>query len=92
MANIKSQKKRNRQNEKRRMRNKSIKSDLKTSIRRVERAAEVGEPTDELLKTAQKKIDTAAAKGVLHPNAAARQKSRLASGLSRRATSSVRSQ
>ena len=92
MANIKSQKKRNRQNEKRRMRNKSSKSDLKTSIRRVERAAEVGEPTDELLKTAQKKIDTAAAKGVLHPNAAARQKSRLASGLSRRATSSVRSQ
>jgi small subunit ribosomal protein S20 len=81
MANIKSQKKRNRQNEKRRMRNKSIKSDLKTSIRRVERAAEAGEPTDELLETAQKKIDTAAAKGVLHPNAAARQKSRLAGSL-----------
>jgi small subunit ribosomal protein S20 len=81
MANIKSQKKRNRQNEKRRMRNKSIKSDLKTSIRRVERAAEAGEPTDELLKTAQKKIDTAAAKGVLHPNAAARRKSRLASSI-----------
>jgi small subunit ribosomal protein S20 len=81
MANIKSQKKRNRQNETRRMRNKSIKSDLKTSIRRVERAAEAGEPVEELLKVAQKKIDTAAAKGVLHPNAAARRKSRLASSL-----------
>jgi small subunit ribosomal protein S20 len=81
MANIKSQKKRNRQNETRRMRNKSIKSDLKTSIRRVERAAEAGEPTEELLKVAQKKIDTAAAKGVLHPNAAARRKSRLAGSL-----------
>ena len=81
MANIKSQKKRNRQNETRRMRNKSIKSDLKTSIRRVERAAEAGEPTEELLKVAQKKIDTAAAKGVLHRNAAARRKSRLAGSL-----------
>jgi len=78
MANIKSQKKRNRQNETRRLRTKTIKSDLKTSIRKVERAAEAGEPTEELFKIAQKKIDTAAAKGVLHPNAAARQKSRLA--------------
>jgi small subunit ribosomal protein S20 len=81
MANIKSQKKRNRQNETRRQRNKSIMSDLKTSIRKVERAAEAGEPTDDLFKAAQRKIDTAAAKGVLHPNAAARQKSRLASSL-----------
>jgi small subunit ribosomal protein S20 len=78
MANIKSQKKRNRQNETRRLRTKTIKSELKTSIRKVERAAEAGEPTEELFKIAQKKIDTAAAKGVLHPNAAARQKSRLA--------------
>jgi len=81
MANIKSQKKRNRQNETQRQRNKSIKSDLKTSIRRVERAAEAGEPTDELFQIAQKKIDAAASKGVLHRNAAARQKSRLASSL-----------
>jgi small subunit ribosomal protein S20 len=81
MANIKSQKKRNRQNETRRQRNKSIMSDLKTSIRKVQRAAEAGEPTEDLFKAAQKKIDTAAAKGVLHPNAAARQKSRLASSL-----------
>jgi small subunit ribosomal protein S20 len=81
MANIKSQKKRNRQNETQRLRNKSIKSDLKTSIRNVERAAQAGEPTDELFKIAQKKIDTAAAKGVLHSNAAARHKSRLAGSL-----------
>jgi small subunit ribosomal protein S20 len=81
MANIKSQKKRNRQNETQRLRNKSIKSDLKTSIRKVERAAEAGEPTDELFMIAQKKIDTAAAKGILHPNAAARHKSRLATSL-----------
>lgn len=81
MANIKSQKKRNRQNEKRRLRNKTIMSDLRTSIRRVREAASAGEPTDELLQAAQKKIDTAAAKGVLHANAAARKKSRLASSL-----------
>ncbi len=81
MANIKSQKKRNRQNETRRQRNKRIVSDLKTSIRKVHEAAASGEPTDELYKTAQKKIDTAAAKGVLHPKTASRKKSRLASSL-----------
>jgi small subunit ribosomal protein S20 len=81
MANIKSQKKRNRQNETARQRNKTIMSDLKTSIKKVQQAAAAGEPTDELLRTAQKKIDTAASKGVLHPKAAARRKSRLASSL-----------
>jgi small subunit ribosomal protein S20 len=81
MANIKSQEKRNRQNEKRRLRNKSIVSDLKTSIRKVHEAAAAGEPTDDLFRTAQKKIDTAAAKGVLHPKTAARKKSRLASSV-----------
>jgi small subunit ribosomal protein S20 len=81
MANIKSQKKRNRQNETRRLHNKGIRSDLKTSIRKVHQAAGAGEPTDELLRIAQKKIDTAAAKGVLHPNAAARKKARLAASL-----------
>ena len=52
MANIKSQKKRNRQNEAQRQRNKSIKSDLKTSIKKVETAAAAGEPTDELFRVA----------------------------------------
>lgn len=81
MANIKSQKKRNRQNETRRQRNKRVASDLKTSIRNVERAANAGEPTDELFQSAQRKIDSAAAKGVLHPNAAARKKSRLTAAI-----------
>src|SRR5690606_30945595 len=77
MANIKSQKKRNRQNEVQRQRNKSIKSDLKTSVKKVEQAAAAGEPTDALYRDAQKKLDKAASKGVLHPKTAARKKSRL---------------
>ncbi len=84
MANIKSQIKRNRQNEKRRLRNKSIKSQIKTSIRKVRQAAEAGEPVDELLRAAQKHIDKAASKGVLHPNTAARRKARLVAELRRR--------
>lgn len=81
MANIKSQKKRNRQNETRRARNKSLMSDLKTSIKKVEAAHAAGEPTDELYRAAQKKIDVAAQKGALHPKTAARKKSRLASSI-----------
>ena len=83
MANIKSQKKRNRQNETSRQRNKSIVSDMKTSIKKVEQAAAAGEPTDELFRSAQKKIDTAASKGVLHSRTAARKKSRLAASISK---------
>jgi small subunit ribosomal protein S20 len=82
MANIKSQKKRNRQNETRRQRNKTIMSDLKTSIKKVELASAAGEPTEELFATAQRKIDIAASKGVLHPKTAARKKSRLAASIS----------
>jgi small subunit ribosomal protein S20 len=82
MANIKSQKKRNRQNEVRRQRNKTIMSDLKTSVKKVETAAAAGEPTDELYREAQKKIDVAAEKGLLHANTAARKKSRLAASIS----------
>lgn len=78
MANIQSQKKRNRQNEVRRQRNKSVNSDLKTSIKKVEAAAAAGEPTDELMKSAQRKIDRATSKGTLHKKTAARKKSRLA--------------
>jgi small subunit ribosomal protein S20 len=81
MANIKSQEKRNRQNETRRLRNKTVTSDLKTSLRKVREAAAAGEPTDDLYKAAQKKIDVAAAKGILHPKTAARKKSRLAASL-----------
>ncbi|MDH3189344.1 MAG: 30S ribosomal protein S20 [Acidimicrobiia bacterium] len=78
MANIKSQMKRNRQNVVRRERNKSIQSDLKTSVRKVEMAAAAGEPTADLIREAQKKIDVATSKGVLHKNTAARRKARLA--------------
>ncbi|HIE21536.1 MAG TPA: 30S ribosomal protein S20 [Acidimicrobiia bacterium] len=84
MANIKSQIKRNRQNEKRRLRNKAIKSRIKTSLRKVREAAAAGEPIEELLREAQKEIDVAAAKGILHPNTAARRKSRLVAELNRR--------
>ena len=78
MANIKSQIKRNRQNEARRVRNKSVNSSLKTSVKKVETAAAAGEPTAELLSGAQSKIDAAVSKGVLHKKTAARKKSRLA--------------
>ena len=81
MANIKSQEKRNRQNEKARLRNKTVMSDLKTSVKKVEVAAAAGEPLDELYREAQGKIDTAVSKGVLHPNTAARKKSRLAKSI-----------
>jgi small subunit ribosomal protein S20 len=82
MANIKSQEKRNRQNEARRLRNKSLISDLKTSIRRLEMASAAGEPTDDLYRAAQSKIDSAVSAGVLKRRAGARRKSRLASRVS----------
>ena len=75
MANIKSQKKRNRQNEVRRTRNQAVRSELKTRIKQAETAT--GDDADELVRAAIKRIDQAAAKGVLHKNTAARRKSRL---------------
>ncbi len=79
MANIQSQKKRNRQNEKRYARNKAIRSELKTREKNVMIAAEAGNmaEAEELLRIAQKQIDMAETKGVLHANTAARRKSRL---------------
>lgn len=77
MANIKSQIKRNRQNETRRARNKAVRSELKTREKALFAAAAAGEPTDELLRLAQKRLDVAASKGVIHKNEAARRKSRL---------------
>jgi len=82
VANIQSQKKRNRQNEKRRLRNKAVRSELKTRIKRAEQAAVAGDHEAEL-RVAVKRIDQAAAKGVLHKNAANRQKSRLAKRVAR---------
>ena len=86
MANIKSQEKRNRQNEKNRLRNKSVKSDIKTSIRKLDEAIAAGESTDELFRTAQSKIDTAVSKGVLKKSTAARKKSRLSAKASAKAS------
>jgi small subunit ribosomal protein S20 len=78
VANIKSQIKRNKQNEKRHERNKAVKSEMKTRVRTATDAAEAGaDDAEAKLKAAIKRIDTAAAKGVIHKNQAARRKSRL---------------
>jgi small subunit ribosomal protein S20 len=77
VANIKSQIKRNRQNEVRRERNKAVRSELKTRVKKVTTDAEAGEDTTESLRMAVKRIDTAASKGVIHSNEASRRKSRL---------------
>jgi small subunit ribosomal protein S20 len=79
MANIQSQMKRNRQTEKRHARNKAIRSELKTREKNVMAAAEAGNAVEaeELLRIAQKQIDMAITKGVIHANTAARRKSRL---------------
>ena len=82
MANIKSQIKRNRQNEARAARNKAAKSELKTRIKAASNAVETGEEAEDLYRAAQKRIDMAVTKGLLHPNTAARRKSRLAKKLS----------
>ena len=83
MANIKSQIKRNRQNEKRRVRNKSVKSSLKTAIRKFHESAAGGdvEATTALLREATRKLDKAASKGVIHANQAANRKSAIAQRL-----------
>ena len=78
MANIKSQIKRNRQNERRRLRNKSVRSELRTRSKTALGAAESGaEDALDALKLAVKRIDKAAAKGIIHKNQAANRKSRL---------------
>jgi small subunit ribosomal protein S20 len=82
VANIKSQIKRNRQNEKRRVRNKTVRSELRTRTKTAVSAAETGaENAAETERLAMKRIDKAAQKGVIHKNAAARRKSRLAKRL-----------
>lgn len=78
MANIRSQIKRNRQNEKRRIRNKSVRSELRTRSKSATAAIESGaEGGAEALRLAIKRIDKAATKGVIHRNQAANRKSRL---------------
>jgi len=79
MANIKSQMKRNRQNEKRNLRNKGFRSELKTRVKNTLAAAEAGDAdqAQELSRDAQRRIDMAVTKGVLHKNTAARRKAKL---------------
>ncbi len=90
MANIKSQIKRNRQNEVRRLRNKAVRSETKTRVKSAVRAAEAGgDDSAEAVRAAVRRIDKAAAKGVIHKNQAANRKARLMKRLA--ATSAERS-
>jgi len=91
VANIKSQIKRNRQNQKRHDRNKAVRSELKTRVKRAVTAAEQGdEKAAEIATSAVKRLDKAASKGIIHKNAAARRKSRLQKRINR-ATASAES-
>lgn len=80
VANIKSQIKRNRTNEKARVRNQAVKTALKTEIRRVRTAVAEGDKdaAEEALRVASRRIDKAVSKGVVHKNQAANRKSNLA--------------
>jgi small subunit ribosomal protein S20 len=80
VANIKSQIKRIKTNEKARLRNKAVKSELKTQVRRVREAVAAGDKdaATAALLTASKKLDKAVSKGVIHSNQAANRKSALA--------------
>jgi small subunit ribosomal protein S20 len=78
VANIRSQIKRNRQNERRRVRNKAARSEIKTRVKLAVGAAESGaDDRAEALRLAVKRLDKAAAKGMIHKNQAANRKSRL---------------
>ncbi|WP_159610122.1 30S ribosomal protein S20 [Glutamicibacter sp. JC586] len=84
MANIKSQKKRILTNEKARLRNVAVRSEVKTVIRNVNEAVVAGdkEKATEALRLAGKKLDKAVSKGVLHKNNAANRKSAIAKKVS----------
>ncbi len=78
MANIKSQIKRNRQNEKRRLRNRTFRGAARTAVNQARTAIQSNKPdTKEAVLRAISMLDTAAERGVIHPNNAARRKSRL---------------
>ena len=85
MANIKSQIKRIRTNEAARQRNKTVKSSLKTSIRKFREAADAGNAAEAtaLMRDASKALDKAASKGVIHANQAANKKSAMAHRLTK---------
>jgi small subunit ribosomal protein S20 len=78
VANIKSQKKRNRQNERRRERNKAVRTELKTRVKVANTATEnSADDATELVQSAQKRLNKAAAAGIIHKNQAARRTSRM---------------
>ena len=80
MANIKSQIKRNKQNEKARQRNQAVKSRLKSAVRKFREAADAGDKDVAVAagRDAMKALDKAASKGVIHSNQAANRKSSIA--------------
>lgn len=80
MANIKSQKKRIKTNEKRRVRNQAVKSELKTLVRKTRESVDAGDKAaaEENLRIASRKLDVAVSKGVIHRNQARNRKSKLA--------------
>jgi small subunit ribosomal protein S20 len=83
LANIKSQIKRNRQNEKRRLRNRAVRGTARAAVRDARTAILAGEPaaSKEAVLAAISRLDKAAEKGVIHKNNAARRKSRLMKAL-----------
>jgi small subunit ribosomal protein S20 len=85
VANIKSQQKRIKTNESARLRNKSVKSSLRTAVRALREAVDAGdkEKATELLVSTNRKLDKAATKGVIHKNQAANKKSALARSLNK---------
>lgn len=86
MANIKSQKKRNRQNEKRRLQNRLVRGPMRSALAKARIAvAESNDDAEQLVKDAIRALDKAVQKGVLHKNNAARKKSRLVKKLAAKA-------
>ena len=85
MANIKQQKKRVLTNEKRRMRNKSVRSATRTEIRKFREAVASGDKAaaEAQLRVASRKLDKAVTKGVFHRNSAANKKSNMARALNK---------
>ncbi len=81
MANIKSQIKRNRQNEKRRLRNRTFRGSARAAVRDARATIETGKPDLAAVTEAISRLDKAAEKGVIHKNNAARRKSRLMKAL-----------
>jgi small subunit ribosomal protein S20 len=77
LANIKSQIKRNKQNEKRRLRNRNLRGAARTAIKNANTAMSTGEEMQASVQVAISALDKAAEKGVVHPKNAARRKSRL---------------